>query len=879
MGFIFMAYEINFCETKEQLKHLGEVVTGKADGSPTGADIETSTLDYTGQVRETLTALLQKIGLIHTAEWSTNPLVTKSTEVIPYAGTNQLFRPLSLPYQVDSATHPDPNALLPNPATGYAGELVDVSDFVGTQELAIKIAEGTLTFKSVQKMLDGNPVTPVIGDVCCTGGTLWQKESNNGDIFDYKALTEVCIFDFEVKGDFSWDTKTGTDDSDKIQDAIDMLGVFGEQTDNPIQDTARHYTIVFPDAFYYGTKTLYCDYHNLNVDMRGSYVLDADGIAGIDFDFTRSRRPGKTEVKSAAAYKRKIKARAIKLDRRWTAANPSPTKYDRIVLNFSGNVSENDTFKLNNRVYTFKLSKIEDTDVLIGASMDETIDNAVIALDDDPDNFCAVSRTANQLVIEKGASYLTSGSVSSVITDDKFTETDQGVLFGNTWDSDIWIDEASNFCIAYDFISSGSVVGGFGMETNRIRQGRIDDCQVGGRFRQTDGSYHHDSVIEKGNWKVSGPAGRGTSHYGFVFDNIRASNNSFFWNDHEPTTPIGNEETPTYLFIGRAFRNRTQMSRGERATLIARLENGEIDPAPTANTDLGPMWNDFIAGYENLQIEDNSRIKENYTSRNAAGRYSTNQQIASAWNVNVTTRNNIYDACTVTVEGVQVLGWQFCNMSDLDSSTYKRSGSVSVDFANRALTVTNQAAICVGLSSLKGDEEFLISGDVHVDAGRPFVRVFDVNGDPITSRDSVIGSNGDIGNLYRMVYDSASHSWTTLGQDQTNQMYQRVRLNNPDIAFAYIGVKGGSNPAKIRTLKIYARQDAVAPRVIQNFEGVKDDDGQIYVQSAPQQSPTRNAGTIYFNELDNIVGNKIQIGWKRNQADNGYIELWSDTSS
>lgn len=55
MGF-FMS-EINFCNTKEQLNHLGEVVTGKVDGSPSGADIDTSILPYTGQVRKTLPAL------------------------------------------------------------------------------------------------------------------------------------------------------------------------------------------------------------------------------------------------------------------------------------------------------------------------------------------------------------------------------------------------------------------------------------------------------------------------------------------------------------------------------------------------------------------------------------------------------------------------------------------------------------------------------------------------------------------------------------------------------------------------------------------------------------------------------------------------------
>lgn len=143
-----MVYQINFCETKEQLKHLGEVVTGKVDGSPTGDDIETSKLEYTGQVRETLPALLKKIGLVHTAEWSTNPLVTKSTEVIPYAGTNQLFRPTSLPYQVDSTAHPDPNDLV-------GTELDDVSRFATKSDL---YEYSQVSHKSVSDMVSDDDI-------------------------------------------------------------------------------------------------------------------------------------------------------------------------------------------------------------------------------------------------------------------------------------------------------------------------------------------------------------------------------------------------------------------------------------------------------------------------------------------------------------------------------------------------------------------------------------------------------------------------------------------------------------------------------------------------------------------------------------------------
>ena len=99
------------------------------------SEVMTSNADYTatrasdGNVKKTFAAALRETGQEHVGEWSTNPLVVSSNQVIPYAGTNQLFRPLSLPYQVDSAANPDPNVLLPNPATSYAGELVDASQF------------------------------------------------------------------------------------------------------------------------------------------------------------------------------------------------------------------------------------------------------------------------------------------------------------------------------------------------------------------------------------------------------------------------------------------------------------------------------------------------------------------------------------------------------------------------------------------------------------------------------------------------------------------------------------------------------------------------------------------------------------------------------
>lgn len=105
------------------------------------SEVMTSNADYTtskasdGNAKKTFAAALREAGQQHVGEWSTNPEVTSANQVIPYSGTNQLFRPLSLPYQVDSATHPDPNALLPDPSTGYAGELDDVTRYISSSEL------------------------------------------------------------------------------------------------------------------------------------------------------------------------------------------------------------------------------------------------------------------------------------------------------------------------------------------------------------------------------------------------------------------------------------------------------------------------------------------------------------------------------------------------------------------------------------------------------------------------------------------------------------------------------------------------------------------------------------------------------------------------
>lgn len=91
--------------------------------------------DFTSAMNGAYDELVSKIGWVDAGEWSTNPTATKSNEYFSYAGTNQRFRPLSLPYDADSSAHANPNDLLPDPSTGYAGELVDVSDFTDQEQV------------------------------------------------------------------------------------------------------------------------------------------------------------------------------------------------------------------------------------------------------------------------------------------------------------------------------------------------------------------------------------------------------------------------------------------------------------------------------------------------------------------------------------------------------------------------------------------------------------------------------------------------------------------------------------------------------------------------------------------------------------------------
>ncbi|AUR81304.1 intramolecular chaperone auto-processing domain protein [Vibrio phage 1.003.O._10N.286.48.A2] len=49
---------------------------------------------------------------------------------------------------------------------------------------------------AVENMVDGNPTSANIGDICSTGGTAWVRTSITGSIDDFVALNKLCINDF-----------------------------------------------------------------------------------------------------------------------------------------------------------------------------------------------------------------------------------------------------------------------------------------------------------------------------------------------------------------------------------------------------------------------------------------------------------------------------------------------------------------------------------------------------------------------------------------------------------------------------------------------------------------------------------------------------------
>ncbi|MCP4991341.1 MAG: hypothetical protein GY928_36400 [Colwellia sp.] len=164
-----------------------------------------SVLDRLGRPIPTLSKALQGIGWVSVGEWSTNPTITEPNQYVFY--NNQRFAPTTLPYTVDSATNPDPNALVPS-------ELRDVSDFQSEQEVSEQIKSTSyLTASSVADMISKFGVSDVGARVAVDS---YYESSGSGLLF------------FKVVAD-----STGTVDGGKY---IQGTGVqFEQNLTNPVR--------------------------------------------------------------------------------------------------------------------------------------------------------------------------------------------------------------------------------------------------------------------------------------------------------------------------------------------------------------------------------------------------------------------------------------------------------------------------------------------------------------------------------------------------------------------------------------------------------------------------------------------------------------------
>ncbi|AUR94676.1 coil containing protein [Vibrio phage 1.197.A._10N.286.54.F2] len=234
MGF-FMS-DINFCNTKEQLNHLGEVVTGKVDGSPTGADIDTSTLPYTGQVRKTLPALeaeyeqsitdkeaeadaaIDEYRLTNKGDYAAGITLENKFEFITYNGES--YFATNPPYTT-TATTPDNDTgnlfiggyVSQTQAESIASDVL--SDEVSAYtDIVYKASGGN---SAVDNMLNESPLASAIGEAIRTNGTLFAKDSAGTPLTldNFRAFNAIDISAFLTSFDGTLDS------TDKVQEAID----------------------------------------------------------------------------------------------------------------------------------------------------------------------------------------------------------------------------------------------------------------------------------------------------------------------------------------------------------------------------------------------------------------------------------------------------------------------------------------------------------------------------------------------------------------------------------------------------------------------------------------------------------------------------------
>lgn len=115
----------------------GQTYQTQVGGTPTGdyyTALKNTTVDPVGddvnwrQTSLTKSLILSGLGKNNKGFWDENPVLENKDDFVVDRNTGNVFGAISLPYQVDSTTHPDPNALVPS-------ELRDVSEFITVEYL------------------------------------------------------------------------------------------------------------------------------------------------------------------------------------------------------------------------------------------------------------------------------------------------------------------------------------------------------------------------------------------------------------------------------------------------------------------------------------------------------------------------------------------------------------------------------------------------------------------------------------------------------------------------------------------------------------------------------------------------------------------------
>lgn len=126
-------------------------------------------------LRLSKSSILSALGKINKGFWDENPKLENEDDFVVERSTGNVFGAITLPYQVNSATHPDPNVLV-------GTDLVDVSKFASEDYVLDKIlAISSLEARSVADMLNGKTV----------GGESLQISSGQTWVTSFNGLSEI----------------------------------------------------------------------------------------------------------------------------------------------------------------------------------------------------------------------------------------------------------------------------------------------------------------------------------------------------------------------------------------------------------------------------------------------------------------------------------------------------------------------------------------------------------------------------------------------------------------------------------------------------------------------------------------------------------------